>query len=128
MKKSIAMVLVLVMMATLFCGCTEAEQVKYNMAKDADYFGTERKITVYNAISNTVIMEIEGYMSISNTEGEDELVVICKTGPETYKRNLVYLGTATLYVVEDINGTHTDPYHYSIDIHIGNHIDLDVKH
>lgn len=127
-KRIIAILLVILSVAMLFTGCREAERVQYNMAKDADYFGTERKITVYNAISNTVIMEIEGYMSISNTEGEDELVVICKTGANTYKRNLVYLGTATLYVVEDIDGTHSDPYHYHVDIHIGNPISFDVKH
>lgn len=127
-KKIIAVLLVVLTVATMFSGCREAERVQHNMAKDADYFETERKITVYNAISNTVIMEIEGYMSISNTVDQDELVVICKTGPNTYKRNLVYLGTATLYVVEDIDGTHSDPYHYHVDIHIGNPIAVDVKH
>ncbi len=28
--------------------------------------------------------------------------------------NYVYLNDYTLYVVEDIGGTHTDPYHYKV--------------
>ena len=42
------------------------------------------------------------------------LVVTAKVGPSTYKKNYVYLNDYTLYVVEDINGTHTDPYHYKV--------------
>lgn len=37
-----------------------------------------------------------------------------KVGANTYKKNYVYLNDYTLYVVEDINGTHTDPYHYKV--------------
>ena len=40
-----------------------------------------------------------------------------KTGPNTYKKNYVYLNDYTLYVLEDITGTHTDPYHYVMYFH-----------
>lgn len=33
---------------------------------------------------------------------------------EADKVNYVYLNDYTLYVVEDISGTHTDPYHYKL--------------
>ena len=50
----------------LLCGCSsEAEKANYNISKQADYFESERKITVYNARTDKVIMEAEGYMSIS---------------------------------------------------------------
>lgn len=58
-------------------------------------------------------MYIEGYISISNNS-TNELVVIAKVGGSTYKKNYVYLNDYTLYVVEDISGTHTDPYHYKV--------------
>lgn len=51
----------------LLCGCSsEADKANYNISKQADYFESERKITVYNARTDKVIMEAEGYMSISN--------------------------------------------------------------
>lgn len=55
-------------------------------------------------------------MSISNN-GTKELVVTFKVGNEQYKKNYIYLNDYTLYVVEDISGTHTDPYHYKMYFH-----------
>ena len=55
-------------------------------------------------------------MSVSNNSS-DELVVTVKTGPDEYKKNYVYLNEYTLYVIEDITGTHTDPYHYKLYFH-----------
>ena len=106
------MALVLMVM----CGCTEADKVNANISKQADYFESERRITVYNARTDNIILEAEGYMSISNNS-TNELVVTCKIGPDQYKKNYVYLNDYTIYVVEDITGTHTDPYHYKLYFH-----------
>lgn len=106
------MALVLMVM----CGCTEADKVNANISKQADYFESERRITVYNARTDNIILEAEGYMSISNNSTH-ELVVTCKIGPNQYKKNYVYLNDYTIYVVEDITGTHTDPYHYKLYFH-----------
>ena len=97
----------------LFAGCSEADKANYNISKQADYFESERKLTVYNARTDTIILETEGYMSISNNDN-GELVCTVKTGKNTYKKNYVYLNENTMYVVEDITGTHTDPYHYKM--------------
>ena len=88
----------------------------YNISKQADYFESERKITVYNARTDKVIMEAEGYMSISNNSN-NELVCTVKVGPDSYRKNYIYLNDYTMYVVEDITGTHTDPYHYKLYFH-----------
>ena len=101
----------------LLCGCSsEAEKAHYNISKQADYFESERKITVYNARTDKVIMEAEGYMSISNNSN-NELVCTVKVGPDSYRKNYIYLNDYTMYVVEDITGTHTDPYHYKLYFH-----------
>lgn len=118
MKQRIVAILLVVcfIMAVTLCGCTEAAKVNANMSKQANYFECERKITVYNARTDKVILECEGYMSISNN-ASGELVVTVKTGANTYKKNYIYLNTYTLYTVEDITGTHTDPYHYKMIFH-----------
>lgn len=101
----------------LLCGCfSEAEKANYNISKQANYFESERKITVYNARTDKVIMEAEGYMSISNNSN-NELVCTVKVGPDSYRKNYIYLNDYTMYVVEDITGTHTDPYHYKLYFH-----------
>ena len=94
-------------------GCSEVDRVNRNISKQAQYFECERRVTVYNARTDKVIMCIEGYIDICNNNS-NELVVTAKVGEDTYKKNYVYLNEYTLYVVEDINGTHTDPYHYKV--------------
>ena len=116
MKKIIVFILVLcVCVVTLFSvsGCTEADKVNANLSKQANYFECERRVTVYNARTDTIILYVEGYIDISNNE-ENELVVTVKVGAGQYKKNYVYLNANTMYVVEDITGTHTDPYHYKL--------------
>nr|DAT79769.1 MAG TPA: transmembrane cytochrome C oxidase subunit [Caudoviricetes sp.] len=114
--KRIGVIAFLVVTMLLLAACSEADKVNSNINKQADYFECERRITVYNARTDKVVLEAEGYMSISNNS-DDELVVTVKTGPATYKKNYIYLNDYTLYVVEDITGTHTDPYHYKIYFH-----------
>ena len=113
MKKIIAVMLVLICLIGCLAGCTRAELVNHNLSQAADNFGVARKITVYNARTDMIVMEMEGLMSLSNNS-TSELVVTCKVGADEYKKNYVYLNDYVIYVVEDITGTVTDPYHYKI--------------
>lgn len=125
-KRVISILLVAIAICCLFTGCTEAEKVNYNISKDSNYFQSERRVTVYNARTDNVIMYLEGYIDISNNDN-DELVVTAKVGKDSYKKNYVYLNDYTLYVVEDINGTHTDPYHYKVYFNTSVLPDVEVK-
>lgn len=116
MKKIICLLLVCVLSVSLLCGCefgTKAATVNFNINSAANNFECLRKITVYNARTDLIILEIEGYLSLSNNSTH-ELVVTCKTGEDEFKKNYVYLNDYVLYVVEDITGTVTDPYHYKV--------------
>lgn len=113
MKRIITFVLMAITILTLFVGCTAAENVNHNLSMAADNFQVLRKITVYNARTDLIVMEMEGYMSLSNSATQ-ELVVTCKTGASEYKKNYIYLNEYVIYVVEDITGTSTDPFHYKV--------------
>ena len=109
----------MIVAATTFTGCemySEAAKVNENISRQAEYFECQRCITVYNARTDNIILEMEGCMNISNN-AHGELVVTVKTGENTYKKNYVYLNDYTLYVVEDITGTLTNPYDYKIYFH-----------
>lgn len=120
------MCLLMLMSCIWLCGCSEADKVNANISKQADYFETERRITVYNARTDRIILEAEGLMAISNNS-ENELVCTVKTGPSTYKKNYIYLNDYTMYVVEDITGTTTDPYHYKMYFHTDVLPDVEVR-
>lgn len=116
MKKLFVSLLCLVILSVgclSFASCSSADNVNHNLSQAADNFQVVRKITVYNARTDLIVMEMEGYMSLSNS-ATDELVVTCMTGPNQYKKNYIYLNEYVIYVVEDITGTATDPYHYKV--------------
>lgn len=126
MKKFIILLMILLTFGVCLTGCSEADKVNANISKQAQYFECERRITVYNARTDKVIFEAEGYMDISNNT-TNELVITCKVGKNEYKKNYVYLNSYTMYAVEDITGTHTDPYHYKFYFHTELLPDVEVK-
>ena len=127
MRRKLNVAIVIMMfLSCLISGCSEADKVNANISKQADYFECERKITVYNARTDMIILEAEGYMAISNNES-GELVCTVKTGPNEYRKNYIYLNDYTMYVVEDITGTHTDPYHYKLYFHTEIPVDVETK-
>lgn len=130
---ALAVVTVILTLLAILCGLSgcgsmysEADIANQNITKQSGYFECERRVTVYNARTDMVIMYIEGYIDISNNS-HSELVVTAKVGEGKYKKNYVFLNDYTLYVVEDINGTHTDPYHYKVYFHTNILPDIEVK-
>ena len=125
-KKIICLVLAIMVCVGCMTGCTEAANVNHNLSQAADNFQCVRKITVYNARTDLIIMEMEGLMSISNNSSR-ELVVTCMTGANEYKKNYIYLNEYVIYVVEDITGTVTDPFHYKVHFYTALP-DIDINH
>lgn len=113
MKKILVLIVALVMCLGMLAGCRASDSVNYNLSQAADNFQCLRKITVYNARTDLIVMEMEGWMSLSNTS-TNELVVTCKTGANEFRKNYIYLNEYVIYVVEDITGTSTDPFHYKV--------------
>ena len=92
MKKLFALILCIIILGTCcfsLASCTAADNVNHNLSQAADNFECLRKITVYNARTALIVMEMEGYMSLSNNT-TNELVVTCKTGENEYKKNYIY--------------------------------------
>ena len=106
----IAMMLLICLTAT---GCTEASQVSYNISKEANNFNVTRKLTVLNARTDTILLELTGTFALKNNSS-NELEVIIETAEGKYQKDYVYLNDYTMYVVEDISGSDVDKYHYEI--------------
>lgn len=123
---SLVLALVVLIGCVSLCSCSSADNVNHNLSQAADNFECLRKITVYNARTDLIILEMEGYMSLSNNT-TNELVVTCMTGPNQYKKNFVYLNEYVIYVVEDMDATGTDPYHYKVKFYTAVP-DVDINH
>ena len=114
MKKKIAVLMALVVLVCFAAtGCTEADQVSSNISKEADNFNVTRKLTVLNARTDTILLELTGTFALQNNSS-NELEVISETSEGKYQKDYVYLNDYTMYVVEDISGSAVDKYHYEI--------------
>ena len=108
MKRKIAALLALTAVSCFaMTGCTEADQVSTNISKEADNFNVTRKLTVLNARTDTILLELKN-------NSDNELEVIIETAAGKYQKDYVYLNNYTMYVVEDISGAEVDKYHYEI--------------
>lgn len=94
-------------------GCRTADVVNHNLSKEGDEFNLYRKITVTNARTDAIMLQAEGYMSLSNNSN-NELVVTIKTGENTYYKDYIYLNDWTCYVMEQTEPVGTDKYHYEL--------------
>lgn len=91
MKKKIAAVIALVLLICITAtGCTEANQVSHNISKEADNFNVTRKLTVLNARTDTILLELTGTFALKNNNA-NELEVIIETAENKYQKDYVYL-------------------------------------
>lgn len=112
-KKALAVLTAATLMAASLTGCAEAYKVSENISQEADNFNVTRKLTVVNARTDTVLLELTGTFALKNNT-DNELEVIIETAEGKYQKDLVYLNDYTMYVVEDISGASVDKYHYEI--------------
>lgn len=112
-RKLCGILMVVVLFCAVLVGCTEADQVSHNISQEANNFNVTRKLTVINARTDTVLLEMIGTFSLQNNTA-NELEIICEVDEGKYQKHFVYLNEYTLYVVEDISGAEVDKYHYEI--------------
>lgn len=111
-----AAIVAMLILAISFCACgcsSTAATVNYNLNKEADEFNVYRRITVTNARTDMIMMQAEGYMSLSNNTS-NELVVTIKTGENQYYKDYIYLNDWTCYVMEQMEPKSADKYHYEL--------------
>lgn len=113
MKKVTAVIAMMLLICLTANGCTEASQVSYNISKEANNFNVTRKLTVLNARTDTILLELTGTFALQNNS-DNELEVIIETAENKYQKDYVYLNDYTMYVVEDVSGASVDKYHYEI--------------
>lgn len=111
--KKIKGLLAAMLISVALNGCTEADQVSTNISQEADNFNVTRKLTVINARTDTVLLELTGTFALKNNSSQ-ELEVIIETAEGKYQKDLVYLNDYTMYVVEDVSGADVDKYHYEM--------------
>ena len=94
-------------------GCSQSYRVSENISQEANNFNVVRRITVINARTDTVLLQLTGTFSLRNNS-DNELEVICELEDGKYLKHYVYLNEYTLYVVEDLSGSNVSKYSYEL--------------
>lgn len=113
MKKKIAALAVAAMSVAGLAACSDDSViVDENMDRAADNFEVPRRVVFFNGITDKYLLTIEGMCSITD-EGK-QLEVICKTGPDEYKKHLLGLSDNVSYFIEQMDSVKADAYHYRV--------------
>jgi hypothetical protein len=103
----------MLLLAIILSGCSsDADLASANLSKEAEMFRIERRIVIYNGITDTYILAIEGLCSVDFFP--DKFTVTCKTGPKEFKKH--YLGRAdnVFPFVEQLASADVSTYRYKV--------------
>ena len=112
MKKIITTAAALAVGALALAGCTNAETASYNLSKGADHFEIDRRIVMFNGVTDNYLLSVEGRCSIK--DANEQLEVTCRVGPDQYKKHILGLSDNVSYFVEQLETADVSLYHYRV--------------
>ncbi|XAO54151.1 site-specific recombination directionality factor RDF [Yersinia phage vB_YenM_P744] len=109
MKKSLLLPIILLL------GCDDAANVaSRNVSKASDNFEVQRRFIFYNGITGEYILTIEGLCSKDNSSTENTLGVICKVGPDEYKKHMLGLSDNVTWFMEQMSPAKVSTDNYRV--------------
>lgn len=90
-------------------GTSDASKVNENMSIAADNFEITRHIVGVNGITDKYAFEVVGRCSINDQN--NQLEVMCKEGPNNYKKHMVGLSDNVFYVAQQLEAADVSVYH-----------------
>lgn len=102
---------------TLLAACSAADTASYNISQDSDNFRVHRRVVFVNGITDEYLLEIEGLCSIKDSKDDNskgQMEVTCKVGDDQYKKHFLGLSDNVTYVVEQLEPSTEDTYHYKV--------------
>lgn len=113
--KKLIMITATAIVSLLACtSCNEAERVRVNLAQEADNFNCYRQITVIDCITGDVLFTMKGRSSITADTADNQLEIITEYQKGMYNKQIIGLSNNTTYIIEDLESTAVNEYHYEI--------------
>ena len=94
--------------------CNDADVASRNLSVAADNFEIARRIVFYNGITGGYVLSIEGLCSIKADRADNQLEVVCKTGPAQFKKHFLGLSDNVTYFAEQIDGAMASTGRYRV--------------
>ena len=101
MKRYVAGLIGLVMV--FITGCvSQADTVSKNLSTAAEEFEINRRIVMFNGITDNYLLSIEGRCSIEVDAVDNQLEVTCKVGNDAFEKHFLGLSDNVSYLVEQL--------------------------
>ncbi len=108
------LLLLMAAVAALSACSNDADVASQNLSTAADNFQINRRIVFYNGITGDYMLTIEGLCSKDNSSTDRKLAIICKTGPNEYKKHFLGLSDNVTYFIEQLAPAAVSAYHYKV--------------
>lgn len=127
--KKLATLVALISVVVALTGCTSAENVSYNISREADEFKVKRRIVFVNLRSGEYLLQITGNCSINGGESNasNELEVICRIGEDKYQKHFLHIANETTYTIEQLEYSDVSRYDYEIIFRPEAIVPIDIK-
>lgn len=114
----LGMILAVMLGLATMTGCEkrQANVVSYNVSKEADNFNVVRRLTVINARTDTVILQMIGKMSIKDVSGGIDCLIEVNREKGIYQKHYIYTNEYTIVTVEDVSGVGVSRYDYEFEL------------
>jgi hypothetical protein len=113
-KNGIGMSFAAVALCMLTACSNDADVASQNLSQAADNFQINRRIVFYNGITGDYMLTIEGLCSKDNASTDRKLAIICKTGPNEYKKHFLGLSDNVTYFIEQLEPAQVSVYRYKV--------------
>lgn len=112
MRKIIFLLAIAVMTITSFTSCEDSQVASQNISKAAHQFEIFRRVVFYNGITDTYILQVEGFCSV--TEEGDRLSVIIKTDDGEFLKHYLGLSDNVTYFAEQMESEKVSTQRYRV--------------
>ena len=113
MIKKILLLAALTAGAVSLAACqTDASTASLNLSRAADMFEIQRRVVFYNGITGEYMLSMEGKCSIE--DDTNQLEVVCKHGPNDFRKHFLGLSDNISYFAEQLEGVKVSVYHTRI--------------
>lgn len=117
MKKLIAAALGAVFLVAGLTACTsDADTASRNISTSAEQFEINRRITVVNGFTDSVVLEVEGRCSVESADSflAGALEITCKIAPNEYVKHFAITGDNGTVAVQQLDTIDVSVYHHRV--------------
>lgn len=116
-KQVIALAGAIILAGIGLTACTsDADVASSNISRSAEQFEVQRRITVVNGFTDSVVLEVEGRCSVESADSflAGALEITCKIGPDQYVKHFAVTGDNGAVAVQQLDTIDVSVYHHRV--------------